>query len=120
MRYLFPQELKEDRLSALSIRYEDVVAAADVVISKPGYGIVTDVIAGGTRLVYTDRGDFPEYPILVREMEPWVAAVYLPSAQVREGRVREAVHQALALSIPPPPDLGGADRAAERILQRLQ
>ena len=120
VRYLFPQELTEDRLSALSLRYADVVAAADVVITKPGYGIVTDAIAGGTRLVYTDRGDFPEYPILVREMERWVASVYLPSAMVREGRVREAVHRALALDIPPPPDLCGADRAAERILQLLQ
>jgi hypothetical protein len=119
VRYVFPSELAEDRLSAAGVRYPDVVAAADVVVTKPGYGIVTDAIAGGTRLVYCDRGDFPEYPILVREMAPWVASVYLPSAELREGRIREPVRRALSLPIPPPPDLGGGDRAARRVLELL-
>ena len=48
-----------ERLFALALGYEDVVGAADVVVSKPGYGIVTDAIGARTRLVYTDRGDFP-------------------------------------------------------------
>jgi hypothetical protein len=119
VRYVFPEELAEDRLTAAGVRYPDVVAAADVVVTKPGYGIVTDAIAGATRLVYTDRGDFPEYPILVREMAPWVASVYLPSSELREGRIREPVRRALSLPIPPPPDLGGGDRAAARVLELL-
>jgi L-arabinokinase len=119
VRYVFPEELSEDRLSGAGVRYPDAVAAADVVVTKPGYGIVTDAIGGGTRLVYTDRGDFPEYPILVREMAPWVASVYVPSSALREGRIREPVHRALSLPVPPPPDLGGADRAARRVLEFL-
>ena len=35
--------------------YLDLVAAADVVVTKPGYGIVTDAIACRTRMVYTER-----------------------------------------------------------------
>ncbi|HSB61626.1 MAG TPA: hypothetical protein VLI67_07895, partial [Vicinamibacteria bacterium] len=50
-------------LEALGLAYRDVIAAADAVVTKPGYGIVSDCIGARTRLVYTDRGDFPEYPV---------------------------------------------------------
>ena len=50
------------------LTYQDVVAAADVVISKPGYGIVSECIANNTALVYTSRGRFAEYDVFVAEM----------------------------------------------------
>jgi len=48
--------LDERQLGRQDLGYEDLVAASDVVVTKPGYGIVTDAIAARTRLVYTDRG----------------------------------------------------------------
>ncbi len=119
VRYVFPEDLPEDRLDALGLRYPDVVAAADVVVTKPGYGIVTDAIAGGTRVVYTERGDFPEYPVIVREMPAYVGCVHVPAAEVRAGRIRSAVRSALSTPMPPRPDLGGAARAAGRLLELL-
>ena len=62
-----------------------------MVVTKPGYGIVSDVIGAGRRLVYTDRGDFPEYPILVREMTRCVPAVHVSNEDLRRGRVAAAV-----------------------------
>jgi hypothetical protein len=50
------------------IRYEDLVGAVDIVASKPGYGIISECAANGTALLYTDRGRFCEYEVLVREM----------------------------------------------------
>ena len=47
-------------------RYEDLVAAVDVVVTKPGYGIIAECIAAGTPMLYTSRGDFREYDLLVR------------------------------------------------------
>jgi hypothetical protein len=119
VRYLFPEELGEARLEGLGLRYPEVVAAADVVVTKPGYGVVTDAIAGGARLVYTDRGDFPEYPVMVREMPAYLPCVHLPSAELRAGRVRAAVRRALELPAVPRPELGGAARAAARVLALL-
>ena len=119
VHYLLPGQLSEERLRALELRYPDVVAAVDVVVTKPGYGIVTDAIAGGTRMVYTERGDFPEYPILVREMSAYLACVHLPSRELRAGRLRAAVHHVLSLPMPERPDLDGAGRAARRILDLL-
>ena len=43
-----------------------------MVLTKPGYGIVSDCIGCSTRIVYTDRGDFPEYPVMVAEMPRYV------------------------------------------------
>ncbi len=44
--------------------FPSLVAASDIVVTKPGYGIVTDAIACDTPIVYTERGDFPEVPWL--------------------------------------------------------
>ncbi|HET8539707.1 MAG TPA: hypothetical protein VFL83_07530 [Anaeromyxobacter sp.] len=115
-RFLFPEELGQERLAALGLGYQDVVHAADVVLSKPGYGIVSDAIAAGTRLVYTERGDFPEYDVLVAEMPRHLACVHVSNADLARGRLAGPVARVLATPVPPPPDLGGAERAAERVL----
>ena len=67
--------LTDEILDAKELGYEDIVGAADVVVTKPGYGIVSDAIGAGVRMIYTDRGDFPEYDILVRDMKAWLACV---------------------------------------------
>jgi hypothetical protein len=107
------------RLDRLGLGYEDVVGAADVVLKEPGYGIVSDAIGAGTRLVYTDRGDFPEYPILVEGMKAYLPTAYVTNDEVRTGRIEEALRTVLAAPFPPPPDLTGAERAAEKILDRI-
>jgi L-arabinokinase len=120
LRFLFPEDLVADRLDALGLDYPDVVGAADVVVTKPGYGIVTDAIGARTRMVYTERGDFPEYPIMVEEMVRWLACVHVGNDDLREGRIGNAVRRVLASPLPPPPDLGGAGRAAEHVLATLR
>src|SRR5699024_3167963 len=50
------------------LSYQDLVRTVDVVITKPGYGIVSECIANGAAMVYTSRGNFPEYDVFVREM----------------------------------------------------
>ena len=60
--------IDETAMYGQRIRYEDLVGAVDVVASKPGYGIISDCAANATALLYTDRGRFCEYDVLVREM----------------------------------------------------
>jgi hypothetical protein len=100
--------------------YQDVVAAVDVVVSKPGYGIVSDAIGARTRLVYTDRGDFPEYPILVEQMPAYLPAVHVSSDDLRAGRIGEPIREALARPFPREPRLDGAAIAADRLRQRIE
>lgn len=117
--WLLPAELDGARLEALGLGYPDVVAAVDVVVTKPGYGIVSDAAAAGTRLVYTDRGDFPEYPVMVREMPRWVAAVHVARPDLLAGRLEGPIREVLARPLPTLPPLDGAARAADLLLARL-
>lgn len=97
--------------------YADLVVAADVVVTKPGYGIVSDAIAGRARMVYTDRGDFAEYAVLVEGMSRLLPAVHVSNDDVRAGRLRDALERVLALPFPDAPDLGGADEAVRWLLE---
>ena len=56
------------------LRYEDLVHAVDVVVTKPGYGIVAECLANGTAMLYTSRGRFREYDVMVAEMPAFCAA----------------------------------------------
>jgi L-arabinokinase len=80
-------------LDHLDISYADAVAAVDGVITKPGYGIVADCLVHGTPVIYTDRGLFPEYEILVRALTSHLTTVYLPSAELYAGLWQGAVEQ---------------------------
>jgi hypothetical protein len=121
LAWILADDVRTDRLAALGLDYPDVIGAADAVISKPGYGIISDCVAAGTPLVYTERGDFPEYPILVRELTHLLPSVHVSNDDVRAGRLGGAVRAVLAAPRPPGPvpDLDGAARAATRVLERL-
>ncbi len=106
-------------MEAAGLEYVDLVAAADAVVTKPGYGIVSDAIAAGTRMIYTDRGDFPEYPILVREMTRWLACAYVTNEDLLRGAFAEQIEALTARPMPAPPPMDGARHAADRILAAL-
>jgi hypothetical protein len=113
------RRLGRGELAGAGLGYVDLVGAVDVVVSKPGYGIVSDCIGARTRLVYTDRGDFPEYPVLVDEMPRYLPTAFVPNQALREGRIGAAVEAVLGLDFPDPPRTDGASVAAEELLARL-
>ncbi|HWP99098.1 MAG TPA: hypothetical protein VNK92_01385, partial [Vicinamibacterales bacterium] len=82
-------------------RYEDLVAAADVVVTKPGYGIIAECIANRTALLYTSRGPFREYDVLVREMPRYLRCGFIDQEALRAGRWRAALDAVLARPRPP-------------------
>lgn len=106
--------IPETRLYDAGLRYEDLVAACDVVVSKPGYGIVSECIANGPALVYTDRGRFAEYAVLVADLPKYVRCAYLTQTSLRAGRWRAALDAAVAAPDPPErPATNGADIIAD-------
>jgi L-arabinokinase len=87
------------------------------VISKPGYGIVSECVANATPLLYTSRGRFAEYDVFVAEMPNVLRCRHLAQADLLAGRWGDAV-RALLVQSPPPerPRTDGADIAAREIL----
>jgi len=98
------------------LRYEDLVAAVDVVMTKPGYGIIAECVANDTAIVYTSRGHFVEYDVLVREMPRWLRCGFISNDDLLAGRWQRALDETLAQPAPPETiGVDGADRAAEII-----
>jgi len=112
--------LGAEALRGAGVRYEDLVAAADAVLTKPGYGIVAECIANRTAIVYTARGRFAEYDCLVAGIEAHLAHAFIDPADLRAGRWRAALEQAWAMPMPPPVPIDGATVVAEQLDQLLE
>ena len=102
--------------------YADLIRAADVIITKPGYGIVADAIAHRVPVLYTDRGEFAEHPKLVEALKECATAGFIPQADLFAGTL--APHLSRILNQAPRNQSGvmlnGAAVAAEKILYLLE
>jgi hypothetical protein len=112
--------VERDFLSS-RFRYEDLVAAADVVMTKPGFGIIAECISTGTAMLYTSRGEFREYDVLVNALPRYVRSRFIDQPTLFAGRWRESL-EAL-LQQPDPPErmvLDGAEAAAMEVVRMLR
>ena len=102
--------VEEAVLYGAGLRYEDLVGAVDVVATKPGYGIISECVANGTDLLYTDRGDFAEYAVLVEAMPAMVRAEFLSHDELFGGNWDESLIRLQRR--PRPPDVPATNGAA--------
>ena len=113
------------RISGAQLRqagclYQDLIRAVDVVVTKPGYGIVSDCIANDTAMLYTSRGHFREYDVLVAGMQRYTRCEFIDNDSLLTGRWEPFVERLLAAPKPAEqPRVDGADVAADVILKML-
>jgi L-arabinokinase len=99
------------------VLYQDLVAAADVVVTRPGYGIVSECVANDTALLYTSRGRFIEYDLFVAEMPRILRCRHISQEDLFAGRWADAIDALIAQPAPPErPAVNGADVAADQIM----
>ena len=92
--------LQDAAVYATGLRYEDLVRAADVVVTKPGYGIIAECIANDAAILYTDRGRFAEYDVLVEAMPKYLRARFMPREDLFLGRWQDHLDTVLAAPAP--------------------
>jgi hypothetical protein len=112
--------LAEEAVYDAGVRYEDLVAAAEAVVTKPGYGIVSESMANDTAVLYTSRGHFPEYDVLVKEMPQYLRTAFIDHNDLFAGKWEPYLDK--LLSQPKPrkkPETNGAEVAAEILLKAL-
>jgi hypothetical protein len=109
-----------EALYEAGVRYEDLVAAAAVVVTKPGYGIVSECIANGTAILYTSRGHFPEYDVLVEETPKYTPTAFIGQDDLFAGKWEPHLKKLVAKPKPKEKaDTSGADTAADILLKTL-
>ncbi len=112
--------LNEEAMYDSGVRYEDLVAAAEAVVTKPGYGIISESIANDTAVLYTSRGHFPEYDVLVEEMPKYVRSAFIGHDDLFAGKWEAHLDKLLAQPrLKKKPETNGADVAAELLLKAL-
>ena len=117
---LLPGMIDENAMYERGYRYEDLVRAVDVVVTKPGYGIISECLANDTALLYTSRGDFREYQVLVDAMPAFLRCAFINHDDLFAGRWARHLGELLAQSEPPTkPATNGADVAADILLERI-
>ncbi len=110
-----PRPLGNVRLVTLEeFSYVELIAQADAVITKPGYGIVSDCLANRTPVLYTSRGQFAEYGRLVAGLEQFGVSGFIENRDLLAGNWRAAL-EALLCRPRAWPDLAsdGAETVAE-------
>ena len=78
------------------VRYEDLVGAAEAVVTKPGYGIISECIANDAAMLYTSRGHFPEYDVLVEEMPKYLRSAFISHDDLFAGKWESHLDKLLA------------------------
>ena len=114
--------VNEEAMYNAGVRYEDLVGAAEAVVTKPGYGIITECIANDTAVLYTSRGHFPEYDVLVEEMPKYLRTAFIGQEELFAGKWGTPLDKLLAQPKAKhykKPDTNGADAAAEVLLKTL-
>ena len=115
------QFVNEPAMYAAGLRYEDVVRAVDVVVTKPGYGIIAECLANDTALLYTSRGHFIEYDVLTRDAPRFLRTAYIDHDDLFHGTWTRHLDAVLSQSAPlDRPAVDGADVAAELLLERIE
>jgi L-arabinokinase len=102
------------------IPFADVLASVDGVVSKPGFGIVSECVVNRKPLLYINRPDFPECAILVEAIQKYLKQQEIPSVRLYRGELGDSLE---SLWRQPEPVMtmadGGAAIAARRIADFL-
>ncbi len=99
--------------------FEDAIAAADVIVGKPGYGLIGDVEAAGARFLYVPRPGFPENQVLERHLSVRAGTASLAASRLADGTWEDELAALEQDARPARADAGGAERAAREIVRVL-
>lgn len=99
--------------------FADLLASADAVITKPGYGTFVEAAAHGVPLLYLRRPDWPEEAPLVEWLHDHARATEISREQARAGDLLPALDALWARPAPPIPQTTGIDQAVRTLLDWL-
>ena len=85
------------QIQQLNYDFPNLLQACDVVLTKPGYGILAEAHATHTPILYTDRGDFIEYRYLLEAMSKHHQAQYISQEELYSMNIEEPLKNLLSM-----------------------
>ncbi|MBI3300177.1 MAG: hypothetical protein HYZ75_18575 [Elusimicrobia bacterium] len=99
------------------VRHCDILAAADLALTKPGYGTFSELLMSKTPALVVERSDFRECVPLMENMRRLGRVRSLPRAEFEAGRWAEPLRELRAASDPwRELDASGDEAVAGRVL----
>ncbi|EMJ97060.1 glycosyl transferase family 1 [Leptospira alstonii] len=98
-----PEKQKDGIVQFSGIHYPDLLTACDFVITKPGYGIMSEAVYAKTPVLYTDRGNFPEVPFLHKSLNEEIPSAYISNEELFSFRLDKAIENVFSWKGKPSP-----------------
>lgn len=94
----------------------DLMMASDVIVSKPGYGVIVEAWAAQKPLAYVPRSEFPEYPYLKQWLDEYAPALELDRERFVRGDWLEVLEALVCAERQYPFNTFAGDRQAAEII----
>ncbi len=104
-------------LPQTALPHPDLVASCDLVVSKPGYGLVGECLSSGTPLLYCPRTGFAEYAALDAALSSWPGGLRVDATDFLALNWRDALDQLPPRGSLPKITADGGPRAAALLTQ---
>ena len=91
---VYPLEWRRRNIHTLhreAFSFPDIVASVDAVISKPGFGILSDCVINDKPLIYVDRTDFSEFAVLEAAVKQYLKYLHIPSKDLYAGELKQSI-----------------------------
>jgi hypothetical protein len=102
-------------LAQNALPHADLVASCDLVVSKPGYGLVGECLSAGTPFLYCPRPQFAEYRAMEAALSAWPGGLRLSNDDFLEVRWETALARVPVRGALPQTRTDGGQRAASTI-----
>ncbi len=103
-------------IARAAFAYSDVLASCDAVLTKPGFGVLAECAVNHKPMIYVEREDFREYPVLEAAVRRHFRHAHLPAARLYAGDLRGALEAIERAPAPDAPVPDGGDAAAARAI----
>ena len=101
------------------VSFSDAIASVDAVITKPGFGILSDCVVNHKPLIYAERTNFREYPVLEASIRKYMKHVHISAEDLYCGDLEPSLQAVEAAETPPCILPAGGDEIAARRIREF-
>jgi hypothetical protein len=112
----YPQVVAETQTG---LSYSDLVASADLILTKPGYGMFAEAAAAGVPVLYVERRDWPEAKALTDWLEVVAHCTEISTEALHRGDFEDEMRKLLELGRYDPVAATGNMQGATFLVQYL-